>query len=221
MPLSEYVQILRRRGWVMLLLAVVTAASALVFSLLQTPVYKATVDILVQPARTDFGLTQSAKLLLRSYVSWMNTRNNAQRVIDQLQLDVTPETLLGDVTIASDDSRFVIQVDVKSEDLELASAVAQEWSNLFVQWRQDENARQRREDRVEALQLDAPRVVQHTPKIKINVAAGALLGVLLGGVIAFWLESSQAGLVRSPEDVERGLGLAVLGVVPAGRAARR
>lgn len=220
MPLTEYVDILRRRGWVMVLLAVITAASAYVFSTLQRPVYESTVYILVQPARTDFGLTQSAKLLLRSYVSWMNTRNNAQRVIDLLQLDTTPEALLGTVTVASDDSRFVIQVDVENENGDLANDIAQKWTDLFVQWRQDENALQRKEDRVGALQLDSPTYVKASPKTDINVMAGGILGLLLGGVIVFWLEYLDAGIVRSSNDVERGLGLPVLGAIPAWESGR-
>lgn len=220
MPLTEYVDILRRRGWVMILLAAVTAASAYVFSTLQRPVYQSTVYILVQPARTDFGLTQSAKLLLRSYVSWMNTRSNAQQVIDLLQLDTTPEALLGDVTIASDDSRFVIQVDVENENGDLANDIAQKWTDLFVQWRQDENALQRREDHVGALQLDSPRYVLDQPKTKVNVMAGGMLGLLLGGVVVFWLEYMDAAIVRSPNDVERGLGLPLLGAIPAGEASK-
>ena len=112
MPLSEYARILYRRGWILALLAVLTAAAAFVFSRLQTPIYKSTIYILVQPARTDFGLTQSAKLLLRSYVSWMDTDNRAREVIELLQLDKEPANLRSDVTIASDDSRFVIQIDV-------------------------------------------------------------------------------------------------------------
>lgn len=215
MQLTEYVDILRRRGWVMLLLALVTAASALVFSRLQTPVYESSVFILVQPARTDFGLAQSAKLLLRSYVSWMKTQNNAREVIDLLQMDTTPETLLGSVTIDSDDSRFIIQIDVKNENGDLANDIAQKWADVFVQWRGDENAKQRKEDRVDALILDAPRYVLDQPKTSVNVLAGGILGLLIGGAIVFWLEYLESGIVRSPQDVERGLGMNVLGSIPA------
>jgi len=180
MPLTDYFRILWRRGWILLLLAVLTAAAAFVFSRLQTPVYKATVSVLVKPSRTDFGLTQSAKILLRSYVAWMDTDKRAHDVIEALQIDKEPGSLRGDVTIASDDSRFVIQVDAESENQQLAGDVAQKWAELFVQWRDADNQTQRKEDRVEAEILDAPRLSLDRPKTTINTLAGAILGILLG-----------------------------------------
>jgi len=98
MSLTEYIRILWRRGWIILLLAALTAASAFVFSTIQTPTYKSTINILIQPARTDFGLTQSAKLLLDSYVAFLDTNRVAQSVIDSLQLDMTPDALRGRVS---------------------------------------------------------------------------------------------------------------------------
>ena len=214
MSLNDYFRIVRRRGWIMLLTALLTAASALAFSLVQTPIYKSTIYIGVQPARPDLGLTQSAKTLLRLYVAWMNTRTNAQKVIDTLQLDRTAGSLISDVTITSDDSRFVIQIDVKNANGDLANDVAQKWADLFVQWRQDQNQTARREDRVDAFTLDPPRYDLYRPRKSVNALAGGILGLLLGGVIVFVLEYIESGILRSPQDVERALGLSVLGAIP-------
>jgi capsular polysaccharide biosynthesis protein len=214
MPLSDYFRILWRRGWILALMAVLTAAAAFVFSKLQTPVYQATVYVLVKPSRTDFGLTQSAKILLRSYVAWMDTDSRAQEVINALQIDKVPAALRGDVTIASDDSRFVIQVDAESENQQLAGDVAQKWAELFVQWRDADNQTQRKEDRVEAEILDAPRLSLDRPKTTINTLAGAILGILLGGVIVFVIEYIESAVIRSAADIERQFSLPVLGAIP-------
>lgn len=214
MPLTDYLRILLRRGWILALMAALTAAAAFVFSKVQTPVYQSTIRVLVQPARTDFGLTQSAKILLRSYVAWMDTDRVAADVIEAMQLDIVPEALRGDVTIASDDSRFVIQIDVENEKGDLANDIARKWAELFIQWRNDENQKQRKEDRVDAIILDAPRYSLDRPKTGINTVAGAVLGILLGGVIVFALEYVESSVIRSSADVERQFALLVLGAIP-------
>jgi capsular polysaccharide biosynthesis protein len=220
MSLSDYVRILSRRGWIILLLALLTAASAYVFSRVQTPIYKSTALVSVQPARPDFGLTNSARDLLRSYVSVIDTDTFAQKVIEDpdIQLDVTASELRSDVTIASDASRFIIQIDVENQDLELANRIAQKWAELLVDWRKTQNQKVRQEDYVDAILLDPPRATLDSPQTRINLLAGSILGALLGGVIVFVLEYLEAGILRSPQDVERALSLSVLGAIPAGKA---
>ncbi|MEK7326622.1 MAG: Wzz/FepE/Etk N-terminal domain-containing protein [Chloroflexota bacterium] len=221
MTINEYLRILWRRGWILALVAVLTAASAFVFSKLQTPIYKSTIYVLVQPARTDFGLTQSAKILLRSYVAWMDTDRVAADVVDALQLDTLPQALRGNITIASDDSRFVIQIDAKNENGDLANDVAKKWAEFFIQWRNEENQKQRKEDRVDAILLDEPRFVTDRPKTSINTVAGGVLGLLIGGVIVFILEYLESAVIRSATDIERQFNLPVLGAIPATEGARK
>jgi capsular polysaccharide biosynthesis protein len=218
MSLTEYFRILRRRGWILVLVALLTAGSAYVFSRSQTPIYKSTVFVGVQPARPDLGLTQSAKTLLRYYVSVIDTETYAQKVIDSLQLDRKPGDLHSNVTIASDDSRFVIQIDVTNPDGNVANDIAQKWALAFVAWRNDQNAKVAITDKVDAAILDAPKFSLFRPNTKVNTLAGGILGLLLGGVIVFVAEYVQAGVIRSPEDVERVLDLSVLGAIPPAEA---
>ncbi len=215
MALIDYWRILHRRGWIILLLAALTAASAFVFSTLQTKIYKSTIEVGILPSRPDQGLTQSAKTLLRLYVSVIHTEKYAQKVIDEKKMDRTAGDLLSDVSIASDDSRFVIQIDVKDSDPAEANDIAQKWADFFIQWRNDQNATARLEDRVDAFVLDPASDTLDHPKRSINTLAGAILGALLGGVIVFVLEYVESGVIRSPQDIERMLALSVLGAIPA------
>jgi capsular polysaccharide biosynthesis protein len=214
LELTDYFRILRRRGWIIILVVAITAASAYGFSKLQTPVYKASVNVAIIPARADFGLTQSAKWLLRSYVAIMDSNTWAGDAIQRLDLDMTPGQLRSNVIIASDESRFTIQVDVKDYDAGQAQRIANEWAQLLVEWREQENAKQLKQDQVHAYQIDAAVPGLFSPKTKINTAAGGILGLLLAGVIIFFLEWVASGVVRSAPDVERHLGLTVVGAIP-------
>ena len=214
MELGDYLAIIRRRGWLILLLAVLTSAAAFGFSKIQTPVYQSSLRMLVQPARTDFGQAQAAKQLLRGYVQWIHSSYRAAKVIDELKLDMTPEQLLSDIEVASDDSSFVIQLNVENTDPNLANDIARTWGNTFIQWRIDDNATQRKEDRVDAEFIDDPQAGLDRPNTKINAAAGAIFGALLGTIILFVLEWIESGVVRRSEDVEKYLDIPVIGTIP-------
>lgn len=214
MELSDYLRVVRRRGWIIILVAVLTAGAAFAFSKLQTPIYESNLRMLVQPARTDFGQSQAAKLLLRGYVQWIRSSYRAAQVIDELQLDMTPQQLLGDVEVASDDSSFVIQINVENTDPDVANNIAQIWGEIFIQWRIDDNATQRKEDRVDVEFIDNPQASLGRPKTQINTIAGAVFGAIIGILLIFALEWIESGIMRRSEDVERYLDIPVIGSIP-------
>jgi capsular polysaccharide biosynthesis protein len=217
MQLRHYLRILWRRGWIMVLLAIITAAAAFAFSLIvkeRAPLYRSTIKILVQPARTDFGQAQAAKQLLGPYEAWLNSTYRAAEVIDELKLDMMPLELLNDVRIAGDINSLVITIEVENPDGDLANDIARNWASLFIQWRNDRNQTVRREDRIDAEILDDPRYGLERPKTAINTAAGGILGFMIGLAVVFVLEYIESGIFRSAEDINRFLGVPVLGVVP-------
>lgn len=214
MELSDYVRILRQRGWMIILMAVLTAGAAFGFSKMQTELYESNLKLLVLPSRTDFGQAQAAKELLRSYEQWLNSRFRAQAVIDQLQLDMTAGALLSDVRVASDNSSFVIQMTVENSDPNLANDIARAWGNLLIQWQNQNNDQLRKEDRINIEFLDDPQAGLSRPKTTINTAAGFVFGALLGVLLIFGLEWYESGIVRRPEDVERYLDMPVIGSIP-------
>jgi len=213
--IGDYLRVLRQRGWIIIVVAVLAAVAAYGFSKMQTPVYESSLRMLVQPARTDFGQSQAAKLLLRGYVQWIRSSYRAASVIDELQLDMEPNELLADTNVASDDSSFVIQIDVENTDPNLANQISQSWGNLFIQWRIDDNATQRKEDRVDVEFIDDPIAGLDRPKTKINALAGLIFGAMVGVIIIFALEWIESGVVRRSEDIERYLDIPVIGKIPS------
>lgn len=215
MELSQYLRILRKRWWVIVVAVLVTAISAAAFSKLQTPVYQSTAEVVIQPARPDFGLTQSAKTLLRSYMTVADSNRWAQQVIDRLSLDMTPQQLRANARFAAEDDRMVIRIEIEDNDGEVANRIARTWATLMVEWRDSENQQQRKEDRVFAELRDEPTYSQTwPPRLPIMLVAGAILGLIIAFVIIFFLEWTESGIIRTPEDLEQWLGMTVLGTVP-------
>ncbi|MGQ9907307.1 MAG: Wzz/FepE/Etk N-terminal domain-containing protein [Candidatus Flexifilum sp.] len=215
MSLVEYGRILLRRGWILILLAALAAASAYLLSNGQTRIYRATQVVLIQPSRNDLGLTEATTRLLNSYVVYLNSSRIADRVIDALRLDMIGSELLGKATITSDRNNLTIQIDVDLPDCAIASSVAQAWGEQLVLYRQSENQTVRQEDRIDALLADVARCpTATTPNVAINTIAGAGLGLILGGVLVFVLEYLESSIVHRREDLERA-GTVVLAAIPA------
>jgi capsular polysaccharide biosynthesis protein len=207
--LSDYLRILKQRGWIIILMALLTAAAAFGFSKMQTEIYESNLKLLVLPSRTDFGQAQAAKELLRSYEQWLVSSYRAQEVIDVLGLDMTAGALLGDVKVASD-----IQMTVENSNPDVANNIATAWGNLLIQWQNQNNDKLRKEDRITIEFLDDPQAGLASPNTKINTAAGFVFGALLGVLIVFGLEWYESGIIKRNEDVERYLDVPVIGSIP-------
>jgi capsular polysaccharide biosynthesis protein len=215
MELRDYWRILRKRGWIIILVMLLTGAAAYGFSKLQTIEYKSSIQVFVRPERIDNGTLLATKAILRGFVRFIDSQDFAARVINALKLDYKPETLIGKVTIASIDEDYIIQIDVVNTNGDEANNIAREWANQFVLWRQQDNANQLKQDRVDATKVQEPTYVQFRPQTALNTVAGGIIGLMVGTLIVFFLESIESNILRAPEDVERALGATVLGAIPA------
>ncbi|MBE9471895.1 MAG: hypothetical protein IMY75_07300 [Chloroflexi bacterium] len=215
MELGDYARILRKRWWIIVVAVVLTAGSGFVFSKLQHPEYTSTAEVIIEPARPDWGLAQAAKILLRTYMTVVDSDRKALAVIDELKLPMTPDQLRSRARFAVEDDRMVIKIEIEDYDGDQANDIARTWAQLLVEWRDSQNQRQRKEDRVYAYLRDEPRYVQSWPKTKVVTAAGGVFGLVIAGVVIFFLEWLEAGIVRTPQDVERQLNLAVVGAIPS------
>lgn len=214
MEFRDYIRILRQRGWIIIVLALLTAVAAYGYSRIQTPVYESTLRLLVIPSRTDFGQAQAAKTLMRGYTQWMNSSFRSAQVIDELQLAMTPDQLLGDVAIASDDSSFIITLEVENTNPDVANDIARTWGNIVIQWQEENNAKLRKEDRIGIEFVDRPKAGLKSPRVRINTIAGAVMGALVGLILIFVLEWVDSGILRRSEDIERYLEVPVIGTIP-------
>ena len=214
MELKDYIRILRQRGWLIIVLAILTAVATFGYSYMQPPVYESNLRLLVSPSRTDFGQAQAAKILMRGYTQWMNSGYRANSVINILQLDMTPQQLLGDIGIAADDSSFIITLQVENGDPDLANDIARTWGDLLIQWQEENNAQLRKEDRIGIEFVDDPQAGLARPRIRINTIAGGVFGALVGLIVIFLLEWIDSGILRRSDDVERFLDIPVVGSIP-------
>lgn len=214
MNLMDYVRILVRRGWIMLLLALIAAGSAYVFTQGQTPVYKSTQLVLMQPSRADLGLSESIIRILENYAVYLRSSLQAAQVIENLQLDLTPEQLQGSVTVDADTLRMFIQIDVEDTSPDQANRIAAGYGALLRDYQNGRNQQARREDRIDAVLQDNPRASLSRPRTLITAVAGGVIGLLVGGIIVFMLEFLENNLVRRRDELEKNLQIPVIAAIP-------
>jgi capsular polysaccharide biosynthesis protein len=221
MEIKDYLTILRRRWWILVLLPLITAGSAFGVSEFLVseavpgyPVYRATVQLSVEPARPDLGLMTSVKALLRNYALRLDTKVMAREIIDLAELDMLDGQLKSMWHISVDDSNFTILIEVDNPDPVVAQTIAQTMTNLFVQKRDEWNAEHDVRDQVTVEQVDDVTWSLHKPKVKVNTLAGGVFGLLVGGGIVALLEWLEAAYVRTRDDLEQTAGLPVLGAIP-------
>ncbi|GIV76184.1 Wzz/FepE/Etk N-terminal domain-containing protein [Litorilinea aerophila] len=221
MTIQEYVRILRRRGWIIVVGAILAAGAAFGVSFLQEEMYRATVYVSTVPARPDWGLGNTAKDLMRNFANNIRTPEVAQEVINRAQLDMTPYDFLAHVNVAADSSDFTIKIEARDRDGEVAKLMALTLADVFVEERTAYYAQQDKDNRIEVKirSRDIP-YEKYQPKPLVNAVAGGVLGMLLGIGVVLVLTWMEADLLRTPAALERALGVPVLGAIPAVPAAR-
>ena len=221
MEFREYWNIAIKRGWIIVLVAVVAAVAALGVSMLMSETYRATIQLSANPARADWGLNQATQGLLRNYVLNIKSHTMTQDAIDRAQLDMSTYDFLANLDVSADSSNMSITIQAESHDPEEARLMAQTLADVFVEERRQWNSEQDKRDRIYVEKVDDIRDVPlASPKKLFNMAAGAVFGAIAGGIIVFVLEWLQSDILRTVADVQKAVAVPALGAIPAGGEAK-
>ena len=219
--LTHLFGLLWRWLWLILLVAILLSGTVVGFSLEQTPTYQASIMILVGQER-GLGATPQDSGALQDMTPTMaeaiQSRPVAESVIERLDLQVSPEYVLQNLSAEPVPETVFITVNYSDPNAKTAQRVAEAVGVAFS-------------DRVEeATPKDSnitATIWEHaqtpggpsSPNPVRNGVWALLLGLMLGVGLAFLLEYLDDRW-RSPEEAETMIGVPTLGVIPEVRASK-
>jgi capsular polysaccharide biosynthesis protein len=133
-PLARFFRVVWIRLWLVVLVAVLFAGAALGFTLIQPPMYQASVVILVgqnQGFIEDPAAAQGLEQVTQTVVATVGSRSVAEEVITRLDLKMTPKDLLDNLTAEQIPSTQLIQLDYKDSNPERSREVANTVAEVF------------------------------------------------------------------------------------------
>ena len=214
--LKELAETLKKR---LKLIVLITIAAALISGLISyfvlTPIYQSSTQLLVNQAKTEQQLYNPAEVqtnlqLISTYNVIMKSPAILEKVAQNLDLDLTTEQLSSQITVSSEQDSQVVNIAVQDENPGLAADIANETAQVF----QEEIVKIMNVDNVSIL---APAEVGENPSpVKpqplLNIAIAIVVGLMAGVGLAFLLDYLD-NTVKSEQDIEKLLGLPVLGGV--------
>ncbi|KUP05102.1 capsular biosynthesis protein [Bacillus coahuilensis m2-6] len=215
--LRELLQTLRKR---LLLIALITFSAVLISGVvsffLLTPIYQSSTQILVNQTKSNQQQQftsqdiQTNLQLINTYNVIMKSPAILDKVIEELDLNMTTSALNSSLTVGSEQNSQVVNLNVQHTDPEMAALIANKVAEVF----QEEIPDLMNVDNVSILaeaQLgENPSPVK--PQPVLNMAIGFVVGLMAAIGLAFLLEFLDNTL-KSEQDIEKLLDLPVLGGV--------
>ena len=210
----ELFHVLLNKFWIILLAGIIAGLAFIGGTILFiTPQYDSTTKMYVLSKQDNNTLTQqdmqTSLSLTKDYAELIKSRTVTEGVIAQLNLDLTHEELLKKMAVDSATDTRILSITVTDADPYEACKIANAIRDVAANHIKN------------VMDIDAVNVVETanipdqkaSPSITKNGIIGGFLGVLLSVVIILIAYISN-DTVKTQEDVEKYLGLSVLGTIP-------
>ncbi len=211
--LREIFFVLLQRIWVILLSAVIGAVSFGLYTYTMIePIYESQSMLYILTKSTSLTSLADIQLgtqLTNDYVVFVTSRPVVDKVIENLDLDMTYKEFVNSVAVDNPTNTRILKITVSHTDPKLAQLIVNELSDVAA-------------SRVaEVMETEAPHIADYghlpeepsSPSLIKNTAIGGMLLALLAMaiiIVAYLMNDS----IKTSEDVEKYLGLNVLGNIP-------
>ena len=211
--LKEYLNIFRKRGWIIALLVIVAVTVIGIFNFyVIKPVYQAELTFMV-----NFNPNENAQVtkedmeygtnLVEKYKPIVQSRKVTEKIKKNLNLNMSLGEIGNSIQISSI-SGPVMKITVQSTNPEIAKDIANEVPEVF-------GTELKRIAKVDGIEIIDNAIKPTSPispnKIK-NMMMAAIIAIVIAVFIIFLLEYLD-NKVKTVDDIENTIGIPVLGIV--------
>lgn len=218
--LRQYWDVLRKRWMIVVALPIIAALTSGVISyFMLKPVYQASTTLIVGKKASEAGLAAAQMLdnnvllanqqLAKTYATIAQSRTVEQNVLKDLNLPLTVQGLDSMISINPVKTTEILEIMVTNTNPELAATIANTMATEFSK------------AVIEIKKVDSVSIVDTAvtpdrpvkPNKRLNVLIAFVVGLMASVGMVFLLEYLD-NTVKTSEDVEKLLGIPVLGVIP-------
>ena len=214
--LKEYFGIIKKKSKIIILITLIAMISSAVVSFfILSPVYETKTTLIVNRSEasedksmTGDEYTVSQKLAV-TYGEIIKSRTVLDEVIDSLGLDMTYDELVSKISVSPVGDTQIISIKVQDTNPKKAMDIANAIPKVFTK----EVQRITKANGAEVIDTAVLPENPIKPNKLMNVAIATVLGLMISLFVVFLLEYMD-NKIKKPEDIEKHLGLPILGVVP-------
>lgn len=211
--LSELFDYFIKKIWVIIVIIMVALVLGLTYSIfIKKPLYSSDVSIILvnkDSGQTATEVTVNQKLV-SSYKEIVTSRRVLNQVIENLDLDYSTDELKSMITVSSVGESEIIKISITNKKAAEAQKIADETAEIF------------KKEIIDIYNLKNVSILDSAVLAQgpynINLAKDVIIYLMIGLVLAcgsifivFYFDNT----VKSVEQIENRLGVAVIGTIPA------
>jgi succinoglycan biosynthesis transport protein ExoP len=220
--LRDYVRLVRKRWKIISLCILLALGGAVALTELSPKSYSAQAQLFVSPRATAEDLNSAlqgssyTQQRVKSYADIIDTPYVTDLVIHKLKLKITNEQLAHKISASNPLDTLLLNISVTDHDPQLAASIANEVAGQFTQvvktLETPDNSTSALVKATVVKQAETPSIPV-SPRPKINLALGLLVGLALG-IGAAVLRESLDTTIKGADDLATITTSPLLGIIP-------
>jgi len=218
LELRDIFRIIWARIWIIVLITIVVMlASGIISYFYLDKIYESSATLIVNKQKDDndketqytYNDILLSQKLVSTYTEIAKSSYVLERVIKELNLDLSPDELKKMIDVSAVGDTQIIRITVSDVFPARATVIAEKMAELLP---------------IRVSELEMPDNVKVVDKAKVpsspvkprplmNIAIAGVLGIMVGLGIIFLIEYLD-NTIKTPDDVQKYLGLPVLGSIP-------